>query len=151
MLCSRMRRGCLYSLAREKSFNKLALGQHLDDCAVSFLMSLCRGAGLSTMGPNVADKASSLRVIRPLILTPESFIVKIAEEMELPLRGTCLYKEKVDQGDRQYFTQLLEQMTERIPDLRSNIRRSLGNIQERHLLDTRFLSDKNNKDGMEGS
>ena len=143
MLCSRMRRGCLYSLAQEKNFNKLALGQHLNDCAVSFLMSLCRGAGLSTMGPNVAHKQGNLRVIRPLILTPENLIKDLALELALPLRGTCLYKEKVDQGDRKYFADLLESISGRIPDLLSNMKCSMGNIQEKHLLDKRFLPEQN--------
>ena len=140
MLCSRMRRGCLYSLAKEQNFNKLALGQHLDDCAISFLMSLCRGAGLSTMGPNVPRKQGNIRVIRPLILTPEKLIRELAQELDLPLRGTCLYKEKVDQGDRKYFADLLEEISRRIPDLLSNMKCSMGNIQEKHLLDKRFLS-----------
>lgn len=148
MLCSRMRRGCLYSLAKEQNFNKLALGQHLDDCAVSFLMSLCRGAGLSTMGPNVAQKQGNLRVIRPLILTPEKLIRELAQDLDLPLCGTCLYKEKVDLGDRKYFADLLQDLSGRIPDLLSNMKCSLGNIQEKHLLDKRFLSFD---DGMEAA
>jgi tRNA 2-thiocytidine biosynthesis protein TtcA len=46
VLCSRLRRGKLYGLARELGCGKLALGQHFDDIAVSFLMSLFRGQGL---------------------------------------------------------------------------------------------------------
>lgn len=91
------------------------------------------------MGPNVAQKQGSLRVIRPLILTPEVMIRDLAEELKLPLRGTCMYKDKVDQGDRKYFSGLLDDLSGRIPDLLSNMKCSLGNIQEKHLLDKRFL------------
>ena len=143
MLCSRLRRGNLYTLARRRKCNKIALGQHLDDAEISFLMSLCRGAGLSTMGPNVPEKKGSLRIIRPLILTPESLIADWVNHQALPVRGECRYKEQLENGDRRYFRHLLDQLAERIPDLRSNILRSLSNIQEEYLLDPRFLKGNN--------
>ena len=139
MLCSRLRRGNLYTLARNEKFNKIALGQHLDDAEVSFLMSLCRGAGLSTMGPNVPEKNGELRIIRPLILTPEKFIADWVRAQGLPVRGECRYKEQLENGDRRYFRQLLDQLSERIPDLRSNMLRSLSNVQTGYLFDHRFL------------
>ena len=141
MLCSRLRRGNLYTLARKRKCNKIALGQHLDDAEVSFLMSLCRGAGLSTMGPNVPEKNGKLRIIRPLILTPESLIVQWVKSRNLPIRGECRYKARLENGDRKFFEQLLDQLSERIPDLRSNILRSLSNVQEGYLLDPRFLKE----------
>ena len=139
MLCSRLRRGNLYSLARKLNCRKIVLGQHLDDAAISFLMCLCRGAGLSTMGPNVPEKNGELRIIRPLIFTPEKMIADLAAEMELPVRGECLYKEQLEKGDRRFFKNLLQEMSLRIPDLRSNILRSLSNVQEGYLLDKKFL------------
>ena len=77
VLCSRLRRGKLYGLAAAEGCGKLALGQHFDDIAASFLMSLFRGQGLSTMGPNVAAKAKEgIRIIRPFVLAPESLILR---------------------------------------------------------------------------
>ena len=139
MICSRLRRGNLYTLARKRNLNKIALGQHLDDAEVSFLMSLCRGTGLSTMGPNVPEKSGKLRVIRPLILTPENLISEWVHAQHLPVRGECRYKEQLENGDRKYFRRLLDQLAERIPDLRSNMLRSMSNIQEEYLFDPRFL------------
>ncbi|MBO5760167.1 MAG: hypothetical protein J6S53_01335 [Lentisphaeria bacterium] len=139
MLCSRMRRGNLYSLARKIGANKLSLGQHLDDICISFLMSLCRGNGLSTMGPNVPAQSGDLRVIRPLCYVPESLIAEYAATLELPPAGECKYKELLQQeGDRPYFARLLESMAERIPDLRSNMLRSLSNVQAPFLLDKKY-------------
>ena len=139
MLCSRMRRGNLYSLARKLGANKLALGQHLDDICISFLMSLCRGNGLSTMGPNVPAQSGDLRVIRPLCYVPESLIAGYAETLLLPPAGECKYKELLQQeGDRPYFARLLESMATRIPDLRSNMLRSLSNVQAPFLLDKKY-------------
>lgn len=141
MLCSRLRRGNLYTLARQRKCNKIALGQHLDDAEISFLMSLCRGAGLSTMGPNVREKSGALRIIRPLILSPEKLIAEWVNSRALPVRGACRYKEQLGNGDRRYFMRLLARLEERIPDLRSNILRSLSNIQEEYLFDPRFLKE----------
>ena len=138
-MLARLRRGNLYTLARKLNFNKIALGQHLDDAEVSFLMSLCRGAGLTTMGPNVSEKNGGIRIIRPLILTPENMIAEWIRTLVLPVRGECRYKEQLENGDRRFFRNLLDQLSERIPDLRSNMLRSLSNIQEEYLFDPRFL------------
>ena len=146
MLCSRLRRGNLYTLAKKLRCGKIALGQHLDDVAVSFLMSLCRGAGLSTMGPNVPAEEHDVRIIRPLIFIPEALLSKVAAEMELPVRGECLYRNELENGDRRYFKRILEEISGRIPDLRSNILRSLSNVQEGFLLDKKFLDLKGVRD-----
>lgn len=143
MLCSRLRRGNLYSLAEKLQCNKVALGQHLDDIEISFLMSICRGNGISTMGPNVPAEERGVRVIRPLAYTPESLIVRLAAEMQLPKRGECIYREQLEKdGDRVYFRHILEQIAEKIPDLRSNLLRSLSNVQTGYLLDRRFLNEE---------
>lgn len=147
MLCSRMRRGNLYSLARKLGANKLALGQHLDDICISFLMSLCRGNGLSTMGPNVPAQTGDLRVIRPLVYVPEALIRQYAESLSLCPAGECKYKEQLlQEGDRPYFARLLQTLSERIPDLRSNMLRSLSNVQAPFLLDTKYTDSKTNED-----
>lgn len=140
ILCSRLRRGKLYGLAEREECGKLALGQHFDDIAVSFLMSLCRGQGLTTMGPNVAAKTKEkIRIIRPLALAPESLILRCRDERELPDAGKCRYEEQLADGDRAYFRGLLDQLAERIPNLRSQMLRSLGNVQTQYLLDPAFL------------
>lgn len=141
ILCSRLRRGKLCGLAGEEHCGKLALGQHFDDIAVSFLMSLCRGQGLTTMGPNVATgTGEQIRVIRPLALAPESLIIRCRDERTLPDAGKCRYEEELADGDRAYFRRLLDELAERIPNLRSQMLRSLGNVRAEHLLDPAFLN-----------
>ncbi|WP_417169242.1 ATP-binding protein [Victivallis sp.] len=140
VLCSRLRRGKLYGLAARLGCGKLALGQHLDDAAVSFLMSLCRGQGLTTMGPNVLAKSDgAIRIIRPLIFAPEELIRRAAAGLDLPTAGECAYRSTLESGDRAYFRALLDQLSERIPDLRSQLLRSLSNLQPAHLLDPAYL------------
>ena len=135
VLCSRLRRGKLYGLAAELNCNRLALGQHLDDIVISFLMSLCRGQGLSTMAPVVEPKKPEQpTVIRPLALVPESVIADYAVTLELPHAGACMYKQQLNSGDRMYFKEMLKNLEKRIPDIRSNIARSLKKVEIDHLL-----------------
>ena len=141
VLCSRLRRGKLYGLAAGENCGKLALGQHFDDIAASFLMSLFRGQGLRTMGPNIATTAKEqVRVIRPFALAPESLIIRCRDEFGPPVAGKCRYEEQLEDGDRAYFRGLLDEISERIPNLRSQMLRSLANVQVDYLLDTRFLN-----------
>lgn len=140
VLCSRLRRGHLYRLAAESGCGKLALGQHLDDIITSFLMSLCRGQGVTTMAPNVApDAPDHPRVIRPLALAPESLIRTCAAEFDLPAAGACKYAGQVEAGDRAAFGRLVDELENRIPGVRGNIRHSLSRLEAAHLLDPRFM------------
>ena len=140
VLCSRLRRGNLYRLAVEQRCGKLALGQHLDDLISSFLMSLCRGQGITTMAPVAAPESpGNPRVIRPLALAPESLVKACAKGLELPEAGACEYEKKVENGDRAAFGKLVAELEARIPGVRSNIRRSLGHVEADHLLDVRFM------------
>ena len=141
VLCSRIRRGKLAQLAAELRCNKLALGHHLDDLLISFLISTARGQGLTTMAPNVRSKAEpALRIIRPMALAEESLIREAAEELgPYPDSGKCMYHDLLEDGDRVYFREMLEKMTERIPHIRSQMLRSLGKVEAEYLLDARFL------------
>ena len=135
VLCSRLRRGKLYGLAEELKCNKLALGQHIDDIAASFLMSLCRGQGLTTMAPLVRSRRECQPdVIRPLALVPEALIKECADELALPQAGNCRYRALLENGDRVFFGNIISEIAAKIPDLRSNIARSLSHIEPEHLL-----------------
>ncbi len=140
MMCARLRRGLLYKLAESLRCTHLALGQHLDDIETSFLMSLARGQGLTTMAPNVPSEAADVRIIRPLAFVPESLVIQAAEKFDFPRSGKCSYAAMLDSdGDRAYFKNLLNTLEERIPHVRSNILRSLGNVQTDYLLDNRLI------------
>lgn len=83
--CSRMKRGIMYSTARRKDYNVLALGQHLDDLAESFLMSAFRGGKLMTMKANYTNQDGDIRIIRPMIYVREKQTTEFAKEIELPV------------------------------------------------------------------
>ena len=83
--CSRMKRGLIYKTARENNYNVIALAQHLDDLAESFLMSAFFGGKLKTMKANYVIDKGDLRVIRPLVYTREHQTESFAKETKLPV------------------------------------------------------------------
>ena len=134
VLCSRLRRGKLYGLAKKLNCNRLALGQHLDDIVISLLMSLCRGQGVRTMAPVAhPQNPDHPTVIRPLALVPEKWLSDWAQGMELPQAGKCRFYEQLESGDRAFFRRLLAQLEARIPDIRANVLNSLRHVEPEHL------------------
>lgn len=83
--CSRMKRGRMYKAARDNNYNVLAMGQHLDDLAESFLMSLFHNGRLRTMKANYTVKEGDLRVIRPFVYVREKNLRTFAETQKLPV------------------------------------------------------------------
>ncbi|XP_076344944.1 uncharacterized protein LOC143244342 isoform X2 [Tachypleus tridentatus] len=83
--CSRMKRGRIYACARREGYNVIALGQHLDDLAESFLMSVFHNGYLRTMKAHYTVKEKDLRVIRPLVYVREKNLRKFAEQRKLPV------------------------------------------------------------------
>ena len=143
VLCSRLRRGKLYGSAAGLKCNKLALGQHLDDIVSSMLISLCRGQGITTMAPRVIpDNPAYPVIIRPLALVPEALISECAANFGVVPGGICRYKEQLESGDRVYFKKLISQLSDHIPDLRSNIAHSLTKVEIDHLLIVPKTEDK---------
>ena len=149
--CSRLRRGHLYKLAREQKITKLALGHHADDLLESFFISLVRGQGLTTMGPNVPadgrnEGDTALRIVRPLALIPEQLVKTAAGYFEFPTAGSCMYREQLEaDGDRAWAGQMLNTISRRIPDLRSLMLKSLGRVEAQWLLDERYLDQLKDK------
>ena len=83
--CSRMKRGIMYSTARREGYNVLALGQHLDDLAESFLMSAFHGGQLRTMKANYTNQDGDVRIIRPMIYVRERQTTEFSQEFSLPI------------------------------------------------------------------
>ena len=83
--CARMKRGVMYRVARERGYNVLALGQHLDDLAESFLMSAFHEGRLQTMKAHYVIDAGDLRLIRPLVYVRERQLRAFAAAAGLPV------------------------------------------------------------------
>ncbi|MDJ0741008.1 MAG: ATP-binding protein [Gammaproteobacteria bacterium] len=83
--CARMKRGIMYSTCRAHGYNVLALAQHLDDLAESFLMSAFHQGRLETMKAHYRIDAGDLRVIRPLVYVRETQTRAFADTATLPV------------------------------------------------------------------
>lgn len=83
--CSRMKRGIMYTTARQEGYNVLALGQHLDDLAESFLMSAFHGGQLRTMKAHYTNRDGDVRIIRPMVYVRERQTADFAEAAALPM------------------------------------------------------------------
>ncbi|MFP3874504.1 MAG: tRNA 2-thiocytidine biosynthesis TtcA family protein [Thiohalophilus sp.] len=83
--CSRIKRGIMYATCRREGYNVLALAQHLDDLAESFLMSAFRGGQLRTMKACYTNREGDVRIIRPLVYTRERQAADFANQQILPV------------------------------------------------------------------
>ena len=83
--CSRMKRGIMYTTCRREGYNVLALAQHLDDLAESFLMSAFNSGQLRTMKANYTNRDGDIRIIRPMIYVRERQTADFALAAGLPV------------------------------------------------------------------
>ena len=83
--CARMKRGIMYTSCRENDYNVLALAQHLDDLAESFLMSAFHQGRLGTMKAQYTNDAGDIRIIRPLAYVRETQTAAFADTAKLPI------------------------------------------------------------------
>ena len=83
--CSRIKRGIMYTTLRREGYNVLALAQHLDDLAESFLMSAFHGGQLRTMKAHYTNQDGDIRIIRPLVYARERQTRDFAQEARLPV------------------------------------------------------------------
>ena len=123
--CSRMKRGLIYSCARREKYNVIALGQHLDDLAESFLMSVFHNGLLRTMKANYVIDAGDLRVIRPLIYCREKLFKDFVIEAKLPVIQencpACFSAPK----ERLRMKMLLSQQENLFPSLFSSLKKAM--------------------------
>lgn len=80
-----MKRGMIYNCARREGYNVIAMGQHLDDLAESFVMSAFHNGQLRTMKANYTIDKKDLKVIRPLVMCRESMFKEWSEKIQLPI------------------------------------------------------------------
>jgi len=83
--CSRIKRGVMYRTARDEGYNVLALAQHLDDLAESFLMSAFHGGQLRTMKAHYENAEGDIRIIRPLVYARERQMASYSHDAGLPV------------------------------------------------------------------
>lgn len=133
-LCSRLRRGILYRVAREEGCDAVVLGHHRDDSLETFMMNLFHGGRLAAMPPKLVNDEGDLKVLRPLILCAEKDIAKFAEAMAFPIIP-CNLCGSQDGLQRAAMKSLLDEWEARHPGRREVMFRALQNIRPSHLAD----------------
>jgi tRNA 2-thiocytidine biosynthesis protein TtcA len=139
-LCSRIRRGVLYTTAVQLGCSKIALGHHLDDLLETLLLNLFFGGQLRSMAPLLRSDDGRNTVIRPLCYVPEAWLTQYSQEQRFPVVSCAT--EGCGGGDtrRQQMKQLIGQIAGSSPKVRWHMLRALRNVQVKHLLDTRLIA-----------
>ena len=136
-LCARMRRGYLYSKAKELGCNKIALGHHYDDVIETILMGMLYGAQVQTMMPKLhSTNFEGMELIRPLYLISEADIIHWANYNDLHfIQCACRFTEHcascggTEKGSkRAEIKELIHELAQKDPVIEYNIFRSVENV-----------------------
>jgi len=133
-LCSRLRRGILYTTAQRLGCNKIALGHHRDDSLETFLLNLFYSGKLQAMPASYRTDDGRFEVIRPLIECAEAEIAAFAADQAFPIIP-CNLCGSQDGLKRDAMADLLAQLERDHPHLRSIMLNALRNVRPTHLLD----------------
>lgn len=135
-LCSRLRRGILYRVAREEGCGAIVLGHHRDDALETFMLNMFHGGRLAAMPPKLLNDEGDLFVLRPLILSAEDDIAKFAAALNFPIIpcNLCGSQEGLQ---RVAMKRMLDEWEQRKPGQREVMFRALQNVRPSHLVDER--------------
>ena len=137
-MCSRLRRGILYRIAREEGCSSIVLGHHRDDILETFFMNLFHGGRLASMSPKLVNEEGDLFLYRPLSFVSEVDCEKFSNALNFPIIPCDLCGSQ-DGLQRQQVKQLLNEWERRTPGRKQVIFRSLMNTRPSHLLDTNLF------------
>ena len=134
-LCSRLRRGVLYTFAKGNGFTKVALGHHREDIIETLFLNMFYGGKLKTMPPKLLSDDGANVVIRPLAYCKEDDIKSYAEAKSFPIIPCSLCGSQ-DNLQRQAIKSMLHEWDRKYPGRIETIFASLQNVVPSHLADT---------------
>lgn len=137
-LCSRLRRGILYGIAREERCDAVVLGHHRDDALETFMMNLFHGGRLAAMPPKLVNDDGDLFVLRPLLLCAENDIQKFSDGMKFPIIPCDLCGSQ-DGLQRAAMKQMLDEWEKTHPGRRQVMFRALMHARPSHLADSKLF------------
>ena len=133
-LCSRLRRGNLYRIAREEGCSAVVLGHHRDDILETFFLNLFHGGKLATMPPKLVNDDGDLFVLRPLAHVAEGDCNAFARAMDYPIIPCDLCGSQ-DGLQRQAIKAMLDGWEAKAPGRRQKMFSALMSARPSHLLD----------------
>ena len=133
-LCSRLRRGNLYRIAKEEGCDALVLGHHREDILETFFLNLFHGAKLATMPPKLVNDEGDLMVLRPLAYCAEEDMAKFAAAMQFPIIPCDLCGSQ-DGLQRNAMKDMLAGIEAKMPGRKDVMMKALANINPSHMLD----------------
>ncbi|MEW9808177.1 tRNA 2-thiocytidine(32) synthetase TtcA [Mesorhizobium sp. ZMM04-5] len=147
-LCSRLRRGHLYRIAREEGCSSLVLGHHREDVLETFFMNLFHGGRLAAMPAKLLNDEGDIYVLRPLVFSAEADLARFAEAMRFPIIPCDLCGSQ-DGLQRNMMKAMLADIEAKMPGRKDTMIRALTNVRPSHLLD-RSLFDFAGLDARKG-
>src|SRR3989440_6285464 len=137
VVCSRLRRGILYSAAAGMRCTKIALGHHRDDLIESLLLSMLFAGKMRSMPPRLRSDDGRNTVIRPLCFASEADVAEFARSAAFPIIpcDLCGSQENLQ---RRRVKQLLSELEQEHSGVRASLFASMGNVLPGHLLDARL-------------
>ena len=137
-LCSRLRRGVLYRVAREEGATKIALGHHRDDIVETLFLNMFHGGKLKAMPPKLLSDDGDHVIIRPLAYCAEQDIQQYAIARQFPIIP-CQLCGSQENLQRTQIKQLLQAWEAEHPGRIDNLFHSLQNICPSHLADRQLF------------
>jgi tRNA 2-thiocytidine biosynthesis protein TtcA len=145
-LCSRLRRGILYRIAREEGCEAIVLGHHRDDALETFMLNLLHGGRLAAMPAKLINDAGDVFVHRPLIGCSEDDLQKYSDAMNFPIIP-CNLCGSQDGLQRQAMKRLLSEWETKRPGTRQKMATAIGHVRPSHLLDPNLFDFAGLKQG----
>ncbi len=137
-LCSRLRRGNLYRIAREEGCSAIVLGHHREDILETFFMNLFHGGRLAAMPPKLVNDEGDLMLFRPLAYAAEDDLERFAAAMRFPIIpcDLCGSQEGLQ---RNAMKAMLADIEKRMPGRKDTMIRAMTNVRPSHLLDRKLF------------
>ncbi len=143
-LCAKMRRGALNNLAKQRGFQKIALGHHLDDVIETLLLNMCFEGRVDSFKPKTWLSNQEVTVIRPMIYVQERTIATYARQEALPIVASCCPAN--GRTKRQDMKEILTEISQFCPQAKDRMLRALQHVEGNEWMTGRRLKvGSNNK------
>ncbi|MEQ8153944.1 MAG: ATP-binding protein [Clostridiaceae bacterium] len=129
-MCARMRRGALYSRAKELGCNKLALGHHFNDVIETTMLNVLYAGNFKTMLPKLkATNFDDIELIRPLYYVEEQYIQKFTQSSGIwPLNCACMVAAKKTGNKRYEIKELIQNLKKNFSNVDKSIFKAAENV-----------------------